>query len=174
MIRGSWVFVSERAFPTRLLVCRFWRDAFYPWPGYSSRLLFVWLVFALDVVRQYLLPTSFAQTCFERCAADDAIFFLLVDGNKCGCGFSQDFLEEDKVPDTPTSPCSGSDAFTCGGPEEYEIYLLFDDIPVDGAFCYVNSSGFFECGFELLCMSLWKMQLLLIWCCPRVELWRFG
>lgn len=62
---------------------------------------------------------------------EDALFFVLTDGDKCACGKSQSFLDKEKTPDTCESPCSGDDSFTCGGPEEYEIYELFDDIPVE-------------------------------------------
>jgi len=81
------------------------------------------------------LDLGVPQICFEACGAQNALYFVVSDGDKCACGFSQEFLGADKTQVDPTSECAGDAAFTCGGPEEYELYILFDDVPVDsGAF----------------------------------------
>ncbi|CAN0188824.1 unnamed protein product, partial [Scytosiphon promiscuus] len=69
-------------------------------------------------------------TCFETCGAENALYFVVSRGDKCACGFDPTFLEQPKVADACYEPCSGDEAYSCGGEEEYELYELFDDEPM--------------------------------------------
>ncbi len=60
---------------------------------------------------------------------ESALFFLLIAGNKCACGFDSEASIDDAIATDESecnSPCSGNSDENCGGPMQYQLFELFD------------------------------------------------
>jgi len=47
------------------------------------------------------------QVCFNRCAADDALYFALNHRSKCQCGYLPTYLQVPRQPSECEDECSG-------------------------------------------------------------------
>ncbi|CAN0322087.1 unnamed protein product, partial [Hapterophycus canaliculatus] len=66
------------------------------------------------------------QVCFEKCAAESALYFGLLEGDVCGCGDDHTFLAEGRMDGICDLPCAGDETETCGAETDYDLFELFD------------------------------------------------
>lgn len=62
--------------------------------------------------------------CFERCAAQSALYVGLLEGNICGCGNDPAVLSDPGTEAVCDIACSGEADESCGGDAEYDLYDL--------------------------------------------------
>lgn len=68
-----------------------------------------------------------AQLCFETCAAESALYFVLFKGSMCACGHDEAFLTKEAEIGYCDTPCAGDSAELCGGDYEYDLFELFEN-----------------------------------------------
>lgn len=91
------------------------------WPHLSTE---PYPPFLIDAQPRYL-----SQVCFRECASQNALYFIVLFGDTCDCGFDPEFLDDEQDIGVRDAPCAGDASLLCGGQEEqdsYDLYYLQD------------------------------------------------